>query len=160
MTLTSLLLLVGFGTFVEDPENPKAVRVPITGTVVDADRKPAAGVGGYDSTPAAGNPCGRVVARTMTDAQGRFRLEVPPPAARRNFLPVGALWAYRLGSLVASRPVTRETLPPELPITLVLEQPARSKFLIRGPYGPSLDLEAKVTHKLFHVGIVGEEDIF
>ena len=56
--------------------------------------------------------------------------------------------------------MTRETLPPDLPITLVLEQPARSKFLIRGSDGPSLDLEDKVTHKLFHLGIVGEEDIF
>ncbi len=152
MTLASLLLLVGLGTFIEDPENPKAAPVPITGTVVNADRQPAAGTGVYYSSLEAGNDWGRVVAQTMTDAQGRFRLEVPPPPARRDFLPVGALWAYRPGSLVASRPVTRETLPPDLPITLVLDPPARAKFLIRGPDGRPVAgarIQPRVLHRDF-----------
>jgi hypothetical protein len=152
MTLTSLLLLVGLGPLVEDPANPNAAPVPITGTVVDADRQPAAGVGVYYSTREAGNAWGGVVAQTVTDAQGRFRLEVPAPAARRNFLPACALWAYRPGSLVASRPVTRETLPPDLPITLVLDPPARSKFLIRGPDGRPVAgarIQPRVLHREF-----------
>jgi hypothetical protein len=101
MTITVLLMLLGIGpcAFVEGPS--KAPPVVIAGTVVDANRQPASGAGVYFSSRDAGSGWGGVVARTETDARGRFRLEVP---GRPGGGPEpGILWAYRPGSLVATR---------------------------------------------------------
>ena len=133
MMITALLVSVGVGTyaFVDGPD--KAPPVVIVGTVVDAGRQPAAGAGVSFSIRDAGTFWGGVVAQTETDRQGRFRLEVP--GAPGGGPEPGILWAYRPGSLVAARRILRETLPPDWPVAMVLDEPARAVFLVRGPDG-------------------------
>jgi hypothetical protein len=107
--------------------------VPVVGTILDAERRPAAGVGVYFSTRGAGAGWGNVVAQTETDAQGRFRLEVP--AAPGGGPKPGTLWAYRPGALVATRGISRETLPPDWPVSMMIDEPARAEYLVHGPDG-------------------------
>ena len=135
MTLTALLMSVGVGAF-GDVEGPaKATPVAIVGTVVDAGRRrPAAGAGVFFSTRGAGGGWGEVVARTETDARGRFRLEVPGAAGRRaragHALGVSAGLA---GRHALDRPARR--CRPDGLSDLVLDEPARAEFLVRGPDG-------------------------
>ncbi len=134
MTIAAFLVSVVIGafTFAEGPA--KRPPVPIAGTVVDADRRPAAGAGVYFSVRGGvGGGWGKVVARTEADVQGRFRLEVP--GAEGGGPTAGILWAYRPGALVATYRVDRQTLPPDWPIAMVLDHPARAGFLVRGPDG-------------------------
>jgi hypothetical protein len=94
MSLASLLVLIGIGTFVDEPAKPAPV--PITGTVVpevsdrltvgarvlDRHGQPVAGADVW-TTDEKGVPI-----RTTTDDEGRFRLgEIP---TRRSFLFVAA----------------------------------------------------------------------
>ena len=145
MILAPLLLSIGVGAFIDGPARPAPVA--ISGTVVDADRNPAAGAGVYFSSWNTGHGWGVVDAQAETDAHGRFRLEVPgdPGRVRAG----GVLWAYRPGALVASRRVTRELLPPDLPVVMVLDHPARSEFLIRGPGGQPV-AGARIEPRLLH----------
>lgn len=134
MVLTALVVSVGIGAcaLAEGPARPPAV--PIAGTVVDAERRPTGGVDVvFSHLEGACVVGGEVVARAETDAQGRFRLEVP--GASGGGPEPGVLWAYRPGSLVASYRVNRETLPPDWPVAMVLDHPARAEFLVRGPDG-------------------------
>ncbi len=130
MMIAALLVSVGIGlcTFAEGPAQRPPV--PIAGTVVDADRRPAASAGVYFSVRRWGGDFGEVVARTESDAQGRFRLEVPGWPGGGPW--AGILWAYRPGALVATYSVSRETLPPDSPVSMVLDHPARAEFLVRG----------------------------
>lgn len=139
MNRPALLLTVRWGvcTYVGGPAN--APTVSIAGRVMDADHRPAAGAGVIYSVYHAGSAWGGVVARTQAAAQGRFGLKVP--AEPGGIGPVaGILRGYRSGALAASRLIKRKTLPPGLPIDLVLrpsalqrlddvDKPAASGFL-------------------------------
>ncbi len=105
------------------------VKIELAGVVIDAQGRPAAGVevllsslhriGGKIST----------LARTTTDAQGRFRHEAPPSEGRPGAIEIWTLWAYRPGASVAVQAVGSgpgvDLKPPGTPIRLTLG-PARS----------------------------------
>jgi hypothetical protein len=132
MTLAALLVSVGVGAL-GAPEEPVQAPVPIEGTVVDADRRPAGGVGVFFSDFKGRSGRGGIVGHVETDAQGRFRLQVP--AAPDSGPEPGILWAYRPGSLIASYSVDRDTVPPGWPVSMVIDAPTRAEFLVRGPDG-------------------------
>lgn len=134
MTLAVLGVAVAVG--LGAPDNPAETARPapllIVGTVLDPDRRPAEGVEVLYSTHRPGVGWGRVVARTKTDAEGRYHLKVAgPPVATEP----GRLWAYRRGNLVASRPITVDIPARAQPLELVLDPPARAVFVVRGPNG-------------------------
>ena len=129
MTLAGLLVSVGVGAFAIVEDTPKAPR----------SRSP-----GRWWTPTAGprradvsfllqhdGLWGGFVTQTETDGQGRFHLEVPgvPGGGPEP----GILWAYRPGAR-SPRSITGDT-PRDWPVSMVLDEPARAEFAIRGPDG-------------------------
>ncbi len=114
----------------------KPLPVAIAGTVVPTPTAgPRRARGSSTRLFKGGGSWGKVVARTETDVRGQFRLEVPvEPDGRPE---PGMLWAYRPGdrALVAAHRINRETLPPDWPVAMVLDEPARAEILVRGPDG-------------------------
>src|SRR5262249_7442795 len=80
MRLAALLISVGIATCAFVEGLAKAPPVLILGTFVDADGHPTGSIGADFSDFNGRSGCGEIVGRTETDAQGRFRLEVPVAA--------------------------------------------------------------------------------
>ena len=101
-----------------------AASVTVTGVVVDPAGKPVSGV---EVVLAARRPADELVptlARTTTDAQGAFRLEL----ARQRLQgigPIRAIWAYRPGRLVAAELAELTGKGPIPPIQLTLAEPLK-----------------------------------
>ncbi len=128
--------------------------MPLSGLVLDADGRPAAGVGVFASSRGGGGGTisGRVVAEARTDAEGHFRIELP---TRPGFGPAphsDALWAYRPGRLLASLVLYRDSVSPDVPVKLVLGPGAATPFEVRDPAGKPVAgarIEPRVTHRSY-----------
>ena len=134
MTITALLVSVGVGTC--------RLRRGARQGAAGRDRRDGRGC----RAPARGRGGGLFLDPAMPAAAWRGRRDGPRPMPRADSAwrsparpgggpEPGILWAYRPGSMVASRRVTRETLPPDWPVSMVLDAPARAEFLVRGPDG-------------------------
>ncbi len=137
MKLALRIVLVGLAAGVVPGSTAlgKMPSVPVSGVVVDAEGRPAAGaqvfltglqtVGGWPP----------VLGRATTDDAGKFHFEAPADADDPNAPAAAALWAVRPGALVAARVLRPGTLPPGLPVKFVLGPPARAVFDVVGPDG-------------------------
>ncbi|MFO0950534.1 MAG: sigma-70 family RNA polymerase sigma factor [Isosphaeraceae bacterium] len=108
---------------------------PVVGSVIGPDGLPAEGVTVLASLRDVGGIWGRVVAETRTDDQGRFRLEFPADHFRKDFLPGGAIWAYRPGSLVGSYPVHQGNVHSDVSLRLAVGPASTATVEVRDPEG-------------------------
>ncbi len=127
----------------------------LTGTIVDHDGRPVAGVevvlssglppsgerpsiGGVlwmRHSPAMVAERHPVLARGQSDDAGHFRIQLPAEVLRSQEPTPVALWAYRAGSRVARRRLPWATPAPEEPIRLVLEKASASGLQVLGDDG-------------------------
>ena len=126
-------------------EEPRPERVVLTGTVVGPDGRPAAGpevVLTHDAPPVSAltRTTGAVlrppaVLQTRrTDAEGRFRVELPEDdaAIRRLRVPV-SLWAFGPGGALAMRPIPDDWPADGEPVRLALARPETVRFRVLDP---------------------------
>lgn len=109
--------------------------VPIHGTVTDAEGMPAAGADVFLSGLQTVGGWPPILARGVTDASGKFRLDAPADVDDPAAPEAAALWAVKRNALVASRVLRPGTLPPGSPVRLVVGPPARAVFEVVGPDG-------------------------
>jgi hypothetical protein len=149
---------------------------PLVGTVVDSGGRPIGGVevwlaSGSDPavarpligwelwSTAAGPPEGQevpVLARCRSDAEGRFRIDVPAEVAlSQEPVPV-ALWAYRPGARAAWRRLDWVVPGPEGPVRLVLEPPAGTTVRVLGPDRRPVDHARLAVTALAHLAVPDE----
>ncbi len=124
----------------------------VAGTILQPNGQPAEGVQVLYSERRPGHNWSQVIAEATADAEGRFHLEVPLAEGIGPVVSDGVLWAYRPGSLVASLPVFRGTLPPGLPARLVVSPAARTAFEVHDPNGRPLAgarIEPRVLNRRF-----------
>jgi RNA polymerase sigma factor (sigma-70 family) len=121
------------------PADGADAMVPIAGTVVLQDGRPARGARVFFSLVDHAFDDGTVRADTFTGDGGQFNMPIPHvDVPWAGFLDTGALWVYRPGSLVASMPVYRGALPPGLPERFVLAPRTRVEFEVVGPDGKAV----------------------
>jgi hypothetical protein len=108
---------------------------PIAGVVRDAAGRPAekaevvlSGIGYFTGSMP-------ILARGTTDAEGGFRLTIPPDKDGRRSREALTLWAIRPGSAVAALGFNRDKPPKEGSITLTLAVPAEAAVTVVGPDG-------------------------
>jgi hypothetical protein len=109
-------------------------KVELAGMVVDSGGKPAAGVEVLLSSLHRIGGKNPTLARTTTDAQGRFRHEAPGTDPKYE---IWTQWAYRPGASLAAQAVgAGEGLPkPGAPIKLTLGPPRSEAVEVRDPIG-------------------------
>ena len=129
MTASTIGLLLSLATVGVGGEVAKGGM--LVGQVVGPDGRPAPGAevlasgGSWDGTSPS------LLGRALTDAEGRFALELSgSPEGREQ----PTLWAFRPGSVLASSPVDRE-MAGGRPVVLILGSAARAAFVVAGPDG-------------------------
>jgi hypothetical protein len=109
-------------------------KTELAGVVVDAQGKPVAGVEVLLSSLHRIDGRNPTLARTTTDAQGRFRHQAPSTDPKYE---IWTLWAYRPGASLAAQAVgSTEGLPrPGSPIRLTLGPPRSAAVQVLDPIG-------------------------
>jgi RNA polymerase sigma factor (sigma-70 family) len=110
-------------------------KVVLTGVVVDGDEKPVRNAEVVASFRERGPNFGAVTSSTRSDDQGNYRISVPRLDGDPRRFWASAVWAYSPGRLVASRELGPLINSPDVPIRLVVGQPARTLLEVRGPDG-------------------------
>ncbi len=139
-TLTAGLALAAAATLLlarPEPQAEPRPTVPLSGLVLDSDGRPAADVAVFASTRGGTPRWGQVVAQARTDAEGRFRIDLPAAESNRSasYSHADTLWAYRPGRLLASLPISRDSISPDVTVKLVLGPPSITTFIVRDPDG-------------------------
>lgn len=135
---------------------------PLSGTVVDAEGRPAAGVSVWLSStgPTSQGPTGAInqgpkaLTTAETDDEGRFQIERPDDSKVEGGSWHSALWAYRPGSRLA-RLVLKWRLPEaDEPVRLTLGPPASISVRVLRPDGsPAVGARvcpARLNHLVFN----------
>jgi hypothetical protein len=110
----------------------------ITGTVVDPDGKPIAGIEIFLSSGMDIDGTVPTLESATSDREGRFRLAIPPRDRLRRLGLFGAVWAYRPGSTLALRSVRLDRGIDPAPVTIALRAAARRTVTVRGSDGKPL----------------------
>src|SRR5262249_45763772 len=107
----------------------------VVGTVVNDSGQPQEGVPVWLSAGAKGDGTVPALGRTTTDAQGRFRLAIPPlPPVRSSYEPL-AVWAHAPGMVPARHSVPWVTFVDRDEVALTLTAPMERAITLIGPDG-------------------------
>jgi hypothetical protein len=149
----SLILPLLLCAMAELPASPDVRPIPVTGVVVDASGRPLADAeiwltratrveedrkSGMElswAAVAAGNEEAPVLALARTDAEGRFRLEVPAEIAARSEPISLAVWAVHGDGAVGVKQLPRVLRPDDPPLRLSIGPAARTELTLAGPDG-------------------------
>jgi hypothetical protein len=157
----SIMLCVNMlmiGALAQLAPSPDARPVPLSGLVVDASGKSIGGVDLWlaraarpEDDPRSGmelfwrgraftddHEATSAFAHATTDAEGRFRLEIPTEIAARPAPVSLVVWAVSPGSRIYSRRLPRVPRPDDPPIRLTFGPATRTELTIFGPDGQAL----------------------
>lgn len=115
-------------------EEPKPAGL-VSGVVVDSAGKPMEGADVWLTGTGTFGEKTPVLSRTTTDAQGAFRVAIPPDPTGRRWSEALVVWAHRIGSAVAGRSFQRTKPPGPEGVMFALGVPAEARFRVVDPDG-------------------------